>query len=305
MRSRIMWSESQHQAFIQLCEMGEVFFGVDWLESDIRPRLDPLIVGPTGMGKSHLVRSVAEMLKVPLLRLSYGEWMVTGSRCALTTIARIHEFVTSNPMGIIHIDEVDKARVAFTTEWSIYAYAEMFFLLDRNISQPAKNEQWTPELNAKLRHNFWIIGSGTWQVLWDTIAKPSIGFGDTTDNDAGVYDAIKELVRKKEIIPKEFLKRFCNELILIPPATITDYELAADVFGIEKLAKELEVPLDYQGAVQSQGGARWLEETYASLLMQAYRMGRADLLQLRKDPTVADDGFVEEVPWEPFIEGKE
>lgn len=302
MRSRIMWSESQHQAFIQLCEMGEVFFGVDWLESPIKPRLDPLIVGPTGMGKSHLVRSVAEMLKVPLLRLSYGEWMVTGARCAQTTIARIHEFVTSNPKGIIHIDEVDKARVAFTTEWSIYAYAEMFFLLDRNISQPAKNEQWTPELNAKLRHNFWIIGSGTWQVLWDTISKPSIGFGGIPDDNSAMLDTIRELVRQKEIIPKEFLKRFCNELILIPPATEADYELAADAFGIGKLAKELGVTLDYQSAVQSQGGARWLEETYASLLMQAYRMSRADLLQLRQDPAVLDGDFVEEDPWEPFTE---
>jgi len=302
MRSRIMWSESQHQAFIQLCEMGEVFFGVDWLESAIKPRLDPLIVGPTGVGKSHLVRSVAEMLKVPLLRLSYGEWMVTGSRSTQTTIARIYEFVVSNPKGIIHIDEVDKARVAFTTEWSIYAYAEMFFLLDRNINQPARNESWTPELNAKLRYNFWIIGSGTWQVLWDAIGKPSIGFGETPGEDTKVSDVIKELIRKKEIIPKELLKRFCNELILIPPATQTDYELAADIFGIEKLAKELGVSLDYQDAVQSQGGARWLEETYASLLMQAYRMSRADLLQLRKDPEVPDDGFVEEVPWEPFTE---
>jgi len=34
--------------------------------------------------------------------------------------------------------------------------------------------------------------------------------------------------------------------------------------------------LDYHEAVQSQGGARWLEETYASLLMQAYRMIRAE-----------------------------
>jgi hypothetical protein len=297
-----MWSGAQHQAFIQLCEMGEVFFGVDWPKSPIKPRLDPLVVGPTGVGKSHLVRSVADILKVPLLRLSYGEWMVTGSRGNQPTLSRIHDFVTSSPKGIIHIDEVDKARVGFQSDWSIYAYAEMFFLLDRNMSQPARNEKWTDELNAKLKHSFWIIGSGTWQMLWDTVGKPSIGFGGVENGSGGLCAEIARLVHQKEIIPKELLKRFCNELILIPPANEIDFELAADVFGIGKLAKELGVDLDYQGAVLSESGARWLEETYGALLLKAYRMGRSDLLHLRPDPSVLDEAFPDDDPWDPVTE---
>lgn len=51
-----------------------------------------------------------------------------------------------------------------------------------------------------------------------------------------------------ELLPR-FAERLCGSLSLnvfnahpwIPPATKTDYELAADIFGIEKLAKELGV----------------------------------------------------------------
>ena len=300
MKSRIMWSEAQHQSFIKLCEMGEVFFGVDWPKSSIKPRLDPLIVGPTGVGKSHLVRSVAEMLKVPLLRLSYGEWMVYGGR-GKPTLATVQEFVASYPKGIIHLDEVDKARAGFSSDWSIYAYTELFFLLDRSINQPARNVPWSDASNTKLKECFWIIGSGTWQVLWDKVKTPTIGFGAQEESPNELCMEISKLVRQKEIIPKELLKRFCNELIVIPPPNGTDFELAADIFGIGKLAKELGVKLDYLEAVQSESGARWLEETYGALLMQAYRMGRSDLLDLRPEPEASDSPFTEEGEWEPEV----
>jgi len=302
MRSQIMWSEAQRQAYIQLCEMGEVFFGIDWPQSSIKPRLDPLIVGPTGVGKSHLVRSVAERLKMPLLRVSYGEWMVTGGR-GHPTLTVVRDFVNASPKGIIHIDEVDKARTGFQTDWSIYTYTEMFFLLDRNIAPAAHKEKDAAALNRKLKEDYWVIGSGTWQALWDTMGKRTIGFGPAEESHEDRCTGITKLIQRKEIIPKELLKRFCSELVIIPPPCETDFELAADIFGIEKLAKKLGIELDYLQAVHSESGARWLEETYGSLLMLAYRMGRSDLLQLRPEEPSSPEHppFVDEGEWDPEI----
>jgi SpoVK/Ycf46/Vps4 family AAA+-type ATPase len=264
-----LWSRGQREASEHLIEIAEAFFEMDWRSSALRPRFDPLIVGPTGVGKSHVVRVLSRKLGIPRMRLSYGEWLVMGSRESPHTLERLHAFVEENHRGIIFIDELDKFRSNHTSDWSTSVFVELFLLLDRSVMQPSRGLSWTPLLQAKLRNSFVIVGAGTWQTIWSKRAKPSLGFGKP-QNDG--QESLRRAIEKSNAIPSELLRRFRSELIILPPAEAEDYRRGAKSFGLDRLAHQLGIELDYAEAAESQLGARWLEEVFARLLCLSRKM---------------------------------
>jgi hypothetical protein len=153
-------------------------------------------------------------------------------------------------------------------------------LLDRTPGQPGKNVVWSTDLTRKLKDSFWMVGSGTWQHLWRDTSKPKVGFGKGDDVEAVVAN-VRCLVETTEVIEPELLRRFNRNVMVLPPATETDFRHAAEAFGLGKLAAELKLPLDFSAAARSGLGARWLEETMAELLLQARREDRTDLFRFR------------------------
>jgi len=268
-----LWSQGQQAAHATLVDMAQTFFEVDWADKGkgLKPRLDPLVVGPTGMGKSHLVRAVAKSLNIPMLRLSYNEWLLNGARETPATLTRVHYFINSATRGIIHIDEMDKFRTGHRTEWATAVHGEVFQLLDRSLEQPTRGVTWTPDIQAKLKQSILIIGSGTWQALWSKSTRPKIGFLDRGDSDK---TSIATEIARSELVPTELLRRFCSELVVMPPATEADYRHGAAMYGLDALAIELGETLDYQDACTRGLGARWLEEVFARLLRVARRQGK-------------------------------
>ena len=267
-----LWSHGQELAFAALLEIAGAFFEMDWPDGGLRPRLDPLIVGPTGMGKSHLIRAVARKLELPILRLTYNEWLVTGAREMPHTLNRVHDFLESNVRGLIHIDELDKFKNSHRTDWSTAVHGELFLLLDRSLQQPTRGSSWTPILQSRLRKAFLIIGSGTWQLTWSATAKPAMGFQTSTAIAPGM---MQREIEKSGVIPAELFRRFNSDLIILPPATEADYRRGAAIFDLERMAKGLGIDLDYANAVERGLGARWLEETLALLLRTARKQGKA------------------------------
>jgi SpoVK/Ycf46/Vps4 family AAA+-type ATPase len=132
------WSRGQEEAYHQLVEVADAFFEMDWGATGLRPRLDSLIVGPSGTGKSHIVRMVSQKLGIPRLRLSFSEWIPMGARERPSTMHRLHGFISENSRGLIHIDEIDKFRVSNTGEWSTSIFTELFLLLDRSVEHPSR-----------------------------------------------------------------------------------------------------------------------------------------------------------------------
>ncbi len=194
--SRLMWSLSQRRAFEELVLIGETFFGTDWLSLPLRPRFDTLVIGPSGSGKSHLVRAVAAHLKVPCLRVSHGEWIVMGARPHLQpTVQKITNFIVENERGIIHVDELDKARAGFQAEWTISVFAEIFSLLDRIIPAEPREKPNTEILRQRLRSDFLFVGSGTWQAAWEE--SPPIGFADPESHWDST--ALSKAIRKADL----------------------------------------------------------------------------------------------------------
>jgi SpoVK/Ycf46/Vps4 family AAA+-type ATPase len=290
-----LWSEGQKAAYCELVEMGTLFFFNDWKPFPIQPRLSPLVVGPSGSGKSHLIRSVSQELGLPCLRLTPSNWIVSGAK-GIPTLYRVYEFIRDNEKGIVACDELDKFQLG-QSDWSRYVIGELFDLLDRTLSQPIKEVEWTAEILRKLRYDFLVIGSGTWQQLWTSASKPKLGFGNSDDSPT-MTACVRQSVETTDVIPMELLRRFNRHLIVLPPATESDYRIAAERGGLTKLAAELHSPLDFALAARSQLGARWLEEQMAQLLLLARRAGRTDLIGLRPyvpdEPIEPEDLFMDE-----------
>jgi hypothetical protein len=281
-----LWSKGQKDGFRILLEIAEVFFETDWSTAGLRPRLDPLIVGPTGVGKSHLVRVTAKDLGIPQLRLTYNEWIVSGARDLSHTLVRIRDFVQKNDRGIIHVDELDKFKAVHRSDWSTAVFGELFHLLDRSLQQPTRAGAWTFALQSKLSTSFLIVGSGTWQSIWNETSEPEVGFRTST---IFLPRSVQHEIDKSSAIPDELRRRFSSELIVLPHPTEDDYRSGAKEFGLDLLAVELKLDLDYADAARQGLGARWLEECFARLLRTARRQGKK-LFPLR--PLTATDSDI-------------
>lgn len=269
-----LWSRGQRAAFEKLRATARTFFEVPWHRNPLRPRFDRLVVGPSGVGKSHLVRALGEALDIPVLRLGYAEWIVVAARQPVTTMGRVQELLASNERAIIQIDEIDKVRADLKSDWSAYQQGELFQLLDRNPAAPTNRGSWSSLQLKRLRNSTLIIACGTWQSLWDAPDRAPIGFQAGTSNDS----RFTERIRRSPVIAEELRRRFAAELIVIPPPFEQDYREAAQAFGLEQLSSALGERLDYREAETSRLGARWLEETYARLLARALETDRHDLL---------------------------
>ena len=289
-----LWSAGQKAACEQLLEVAETFFGMRWESlGAMRPRLDSLIVGPTGLGKSHLVRVVSRKLGIPRLRLSFGEWLVTGSREMPRTLDRVHAFVDEHPLGIIHIDELDKFRSTLTSDWSTSVLVELFLLLDRSLQQPTRTYIWTEQLQEKLQRSFLMVGCGTWQAMWAERNKRPIGFHPSTGSSHG---SVQREIANRSVIPDELLRRFSSRLIILPPPIEEDYREGAKAFGLDRMARDLGVSLDYTEAAEAGLGARWLEETLGDLLRLAKRTGKSLFPNAEPAPPEPPDWDVDDEP---------
>ena len=76
----------------------------------IETRPCPLIIAPSGAGKTFFINRLAEENELPLYSLNVQNWIVRGAKNdGQLTLAQIAEFVRSNGNGgIIFVDEVNK-----------------------------------------------------------------------------------------------------------------------------------------------------------------------------------------------------
>lgn len=293
MHTSLLWCRGQRDAYSQLMAMAQLFFFTDWSPRyRLKPRLNPLVAGPSGIGKSHLIQALADELEMPMLRVTPSSWMLCGAKDQVSTLSRIYEFVVDNDVGIISIDEADKFYSSAMGDWSRYVRGEAFDLMDRQIVATHPSIPWTEFTIEKIRRNFMIVGTGTWQTLWDQPTKPALGFGISEKTEE--RDIARE-IRESGQIPTELLRRFNSaEIIIIPPATEEDYRDAAAQFGLIKLALELKIKLNFAEAAQRGLGARWFEEQFTKLLLVAREKNRTDLYTLRnpfqeEEPDIDED----------------
>lgn len=248
------YTESQKRALHLLRGYARMYFERPEFYG-VRLRAQPLLIGPSGVGKTQLVRDLATELQLPLIRFSSGDWLPTGTRNDSPTLLAIRQFVDTHARGIIHLDELDKYRAGETTTWGLSVLTDIFSLLDR---QPAS---WTPLLTAKLRHRFLVVGSGTFQDLWDSKER-EVGFGSETTHQTSSDERLVRRLRKARLIPPELINRFAEPWILIEPYTAADFARLRRAYGLPTAA------LDPSLAAESGTNFRAIESALGRFVIQ-------------------------------------
>ena len=218
----------------------------------------PLIIAPSGTGKTALVRAFAERREVTFVPLDSGAWILNGAYSKPATLTLLRDYVNKYDRGIILIDELDKFSCN-SGDWWRSVQQEVYSLLDGRL-------QWSDQEIKKLRENWLIVGCATFQELHRRQGR-QLGFTAPSKND-GIQS---ELHRQVEI-PEELLARFnCEHVHLAPPseADFRDRIAAIHAELEQPILPEIEMDALVAQALQSQQNARWLEVYAGRLLMES------------------------------------
>ena len=305
---------SQWQAYRTLHDYATLHFegGENAGDTPLRARLFPLICGPTGSGKSMIVEQVAHEIGAEYLRITYGDWVPAGGAKdpAMATLVRVGRALSRNDRLVLHLDELDKLLIS-DKEWGRSVMTDVWNVLDCQLpweqialvelmsaaaeaesagqaKSGARGAKGPPPLpkNFRKTDHLWIVGSGTWQSVFEQQEARSIGFqaGRTPNQACAQTSNIVAAIRASKVIPTELTARFSTDFVVInyPNREETDHLLEAT--GLNALALDLGVGITPDDVDYAAAGMRALESLRTRLLL-------AKLRQLRS-----------EAPPEPMIE---
>ena len=269
---------SQLKVYERCVELGELHYSGMAASAALKPRCYPLILGPTGVGKTHVGRAVAKALGAHFLPVTYGRWVPNGGK-GLATMLAILGALEEHERLVLFYDEIDKLGGRVDCSWTRSVFNETFYALDgefpmdefrrykRSSDKSAKTE------NPDVKRLF-VIGCGTWQSITKPNAtKPGIGFGPTRV-DTPSQSTLVTRVRAAEGMPEELLARFhCEPLVLGYPEPDEIPELLRG-YGMDQLAARAGVNLSEVKIDFSVGGMRVLEALSADWLLKIQRMKR-------------------------------
>jgi SpoVK/Ycf46/Vps4 family AAA+-type ATPase len=245
-----------------------------------------LLAGATGLGKTALVRMVAQTLGLPLFEASTATWILTGTspRGALQTWPSLLDFLGREPLGVIFLDEIDKLTA--DREWTTYLRLEIYALLDRSVpvdmmrasrlladQPPTTAEQKVEQEIAQrhLRRGMLVIAAGAFQSFWEATGVRRVGFAAAQAPPTPTRRPA--LQSFSHLLPRELLNRFRAQVVYLEPMRLSGY-VAMLHHTAKRLPEELVEPfleLGYESAfaaVESQLGLRWIEELITETLAQ-------------------------------------
>ncbi|MEI6035870.1 MAG: AAA family ATPase [Verrucomicrobiae bacterium] len=224
----------------------------------------PLLIGPSGAGKTAGVRDFVSRRDLPIFAINVTSWIVRGATCGSFTLDALAAFISQNGSGVIFLDEINKLRTSYLdvgNGWSMSVMNEIMALLDGDARLLQMG--FSPEHLKALNERFFIVGAGAWQEVWTaSTPRASLGFGGVQGGGDPDPAAFLRAVRDQNVIPEELLFRFNDRLILIEPPTVE--EIASRICAIRSDAKV--VPLSGEAvatlareASDSHRAMRWLE----------------------------------------------
>jgi len=297
MEPSLLLTQSQTAALERMRQLGELHFADVSASLPVRPRLWPLLVGPTGAGKSFLVRQAATRLGASYLPVSYGGWIVQGARQVSTPYTIIHTALDC-PRLVVHLDELDKMPVGVVGDWAQAVANEVWALLDGQL--PTARFAHDPELKDVLNDReraallqrgvmpkVFLVGSGTWQSTFDEAgsAARGLGFGRTvsqtmpSEHVVGALEAVRGP-------SSELLARFDGKLLFIGPPSLSEAEDILAKLGLVSFA--VGIGLNVRGELARllpRQGFRAVESVLTEALLRGWRPGHVAEIE----PTTPDD----------------
>ncbi len=280
-RGRMIPTKNHVAACERVVEMGELFFDARPSGTRLSLRLFPLVVGPTGAGKSMLCKTAATRLGADYYRITRGDWMPRGSKNGRPTVFLILDRLLASRRLVLAVDEADKLDLDFSKEFSAAIGTELWNTLDGYfpvvdyLAETKFGNDPVPtveEIERRVRTGLFIVGSGTWQHVFASGAKSAgLGFNAGTGTGQVTLDAIE----KHGSISPELLLRFNSDLVFLNyPSQGETAELLRET-GITALADELGIRVTPDDVVWTKGGMRVLETLTTRLTLEKYRRGKA------------------------------
>jgi hypothetical protein len=273
-------TKSQQAVFDEMTAQASTFFSMpDTQGLRIRPRFQPLLVGPTGVGKTHLVRRLAREQDAHYLRVCVSSWIPVGVRSGqgVPTAQMITEALAAHHRVVLHMDELDKLTKQ-PGEWGASNMAAIWDVLDRQLNPADTGKTYEQaklaRIAAGLESRLFIVGSGTWQSVFERSA--AVGFTQG-DSRAG---ASSDDIHKARQIPTELLARFNTNLLFLDYPDDRELQDIYRSSGLSDMAARLNytlpATLDWP-----KGGFRILETLATDLCVRASAsLGSNDTIEL-------------------------
>jgi ATP-dependent Clp protease ATP-binding subunit ClpX len=278
-----------------------------------------LLMGPTGSGKTHIARNLAELLEVPFTVVDATEYTEAGyyGKDVEVMVAELlfksGHSIDATERGIIFIDEVDKiARRTGSSRTGAGSrdiggegvqQALLKLLEGREIFVPLNvTQHWNKHDFVQVdTSDILFICAGTFTDLHQAQVDKHVGFGAAKRRQGGSRLRVKELieygmlaellgrlpvqVQLSELTPDELY-----QVLTAPPdALAKEYREALKLDGVDLEIREPALRAIVQYAVDKRLGARGLrsilEEVLADVLFEAP--------ELRGQSVVVDKAFVE------------
>jgi len=266
-----------------------------------------LLFGPTGVGKTHLIRTLAAFLEVPVAFVSANDYTETGyiGRSVGDMVEELYRKAGGNrkkaEQGIIFIDEIDKlaAKVSYIGVRDISGRSVQEELLDLLESDGPRKFSCGVHLNKEAEldiSRIMFIAAGAFDGLIRAVRekhreKSGIGFNSVEassalpesagfsieTSDFEDYGLIPELLGRFPVIcPLVPLSRNDLVRIMIEPenSILKEYHDYLYSFGVEVEFKKRALEMVAEIAQQSNTGARGLRSVLEKVLQPYFfRLG--------------------------------
>ncbi|HAH32909.1 MAG TPA: hypothetical protein DCL44_11415 [Elusimicrobia bacterium] len=281
------------------------------------PRLNTLLIGPTGCGKTYITKCLAEILGVPVAFCDATQYTETGyaGACVEDMLVQLQTSAGDNPKaaeyGIIFIDEIDKIRAESVGQShnsnrdvsGLSVQQDLLKILEGDkLNYEKYRTRCLSEYSFNVK-NVLFIAAGAFQGLVDIVndrikTKRQIGFNDQATLTNGQPEQVNLLqqVRPQDIIKygfmPELIGRFPN-VIALDRLTREDFlgildnprtslvEYYRDFFN--KHGVELEIPPEFYGEISANAIDRDLGARGLNAAVEGFFSGLVfDLLKFKK-----------------------